>query len=130
MFMVARGFSRLSNLEVAFIIVFSTLVLTQTFTTISAVPAASSATSDYEVTVRVAGLPATCYTNITVDGKFSGRISRGESKIFKFESGTAHTIAVEKYVYESADTRYYCLARTAAFSAAGACTFVYTPNST
>ena len=61
----------------------------------------------YEATVYVSGLPSEYYSNLRVDGTYTGMVSGGTSKTFLFKIGSTHRIDVDPYVNGPAGVRYH-----------------------
>jgi len=64
-------------------------------------------------------------SRIVVDGVEEGTLKQGETAHFKFTTGTAHTISVDRYVSGTQRTRYFCPEYSFTVSSAMTYTFEY-----
>ncbi len=79
----------------------------------------------YSITTNILGLPSDYETNLYVDSEFLKTLRGGDSETIDFDTGTSHTISVNRYVNVSSDSRYNCQTNIFTVSSGGTIDFTY-----
>lgn len=82
----------------------------------------------YDVIVNVEGFGSGYYTNLEIDGQYSGLLFGGTSRTFAFKLGGSHQIEVDPYVNGSSGIRYHSTNVNRTANDRSTITFTYEPE--